>query len=146
MTSWTSKTVLGLYEGDDFFIIITNPNEAGAKIRVSLQDQPEVKKEYKLRPRGSMIIELHKEKEFQGKRGIVVVESDVGLIIDWGAKLCKKCKRAALELRIISEGQRNGYKLMYEWVCRKCGYKEFEGTLEVVKKDGGVELTFKPAQ
>ena len=146
MTSWTSKSVLGLYEGDDLYIIITNPNETEAKIRVSLQDEPSVKKEYKLKPRGFMIIELHKEKEFEGKRGIVIVESDVGLIIDWGARLCKRCKRSALELRLISEGQKDGYRIMYEWVCKKCGYKEYEGTLVAVRKDGGLELAFQPAQ
>ncbi len=145
MTSWTSKTVLGLYEGDDFYIIITNYNETEAKIRVSLQNDPNVKKEYKLKPRGSIIIELHKEKEFEGKRGIVVVESDVGLNIDWGARLCRKCKRSALELRLISEGLKDGFKIMYEWVCKKCGYKEFEGTLVAVRKDGGLELTFQSA-
>ncbi len=145
MTSWTSKKVLGYFDGNDYYILITNPNETPAKIRVRLEET-DVSKEYSLKPRGFLVIELHKEKEFEGKRGNVIVDSDVGLVIEWGSKLCKKCKRAPLELRLITEGMKDGFKITYEWFCRKCSYKETEGTVVMVKKDGKLELTYQPAQ
>jgi len=142
----TTKMTLGLYDGGPFYILLTNPNALEANVKIYLKEDPEVKKEFKMRPREHATVELSSEDAFKGKIGTVMVEADVGLIIDWGEYLCPKCKRATLELKPkrIDEGE--GFVVVYEWVCKKCGYRETEGKLVAVRRDGGVELTFQPSK
>ena len=142
----TTKMTLGLYDGSTFYILLTNPNALEANVRIYLKEDPEAKKEFKMKPRGHEIIELSSEEPFKGKKGTVMVEADVGLIIDWGEHLCPKCKRATLELKPKRIDEANTFTVIYEWICKKCGYREVEGRIEAVRKDGGVELTFKPAK
>ncbi|NPA85028.1 MAG: hypothetical protein GXO07_03370 [Crenarchaeota archaeon] len=142
----TTKMTLGLYDGGTFYVLLTNPNALEANVKIYLKENPEASKEFKMRPRGHETVELSSEEKFKGKKGTVMVEADVGLIIDWGEYLCTKCKRATLELKPKRIDENGKFTIVYEWVCKKCGHRELEGRIEAVKKDGGVELTFKPAK
>ncbi len=143
----TTRLTLGLYEGNDFYVLITNPNALDANVKVYLKEDPQTSYSFKMKPREFKIVELHKLDQFKGKRGTVMVEADVGLLVEFGERLCNKCKRGTLEFMPVKISDPSGnFEIRYEWVCRKCGNKEIEGVLRAVKKDGGVEVTFQPSK
>ena len=143
----TMRLTLALYEGDDFYVLLTNPNALDANVKIYLKEDPQTSYAFKMKPREFKVVELHKLDQFKGKRGTVMVEADVGLLVEFGERLCSKCKRGTLEFIPVKIADPSGnFEVKYEWVCRKCGHKEVEGTLRAVKKDGGLELAFEPSK
>ncbi len=137
--SITSRVSLGYYEGTPITIILTNPNDPTAEVRIVIEDTEKVVyQQFKLKSRETRIIEV---KDID-KKGVIVVETSMGLIIQWGEYLCPKCKRSVMEFKLESGED----SIKYKWTCVRCGYEFNEAEVKVRKKDEGVEIEYVPLQ
>ncbi len=137
--SITSRVSLGYYEGTPITIILTNPNDPTAEVRIVIEGEEKVVyQQFKLKSRETKIIEV---KDID-KKGLIVVETNMGLIIQWGEYLCPKCKKSVMEFRL----EREDGVVKYKWICPKCKYEFVEAEVRIRKKDEGLELEYVPLQ
>lgn len=137
--SITSRVSLGYYEGTPITIILTNPNDPTAEVRIVIEgDEKVVYQQFKLKSRETKIVEV---KDID-KKGVLVVETNMGLIIQWGEYLCPKCKKSVMEFKLEKED--GGVK--YKWVCPRCKFEFAEAEVRVRKRDEGVEIEYVPLQ